>query len=95
MTPDNRAVKVNNLAKVCDWVDGQWIDEFGYGTLTWPAPKSQQKAEIDVRSGVILKFVLQSGTSVEEVSIDGYQSMIDRRINYLCWRYSDRINDRV
>ena len=83
MSPENRARKLLQLAKVCDWVDGMWINDHGYVILTWPPPKLNQLAEIDIRSGEVLRFVLQSGTLSNEVGADGYRSMIDRRINYL------------
>ena len=83
MTRENRADKIKRLAGVCDWVNGQWIDDYGYAILRWPAPKSSQLAEVDIRSGVIRRFVVQSGAIAEEVSADGYERLIDRRIYYL------------
>ena len=92
MTANNRAEKILQLAKVCDWVDGMRIDDQGYAILTWPAPKGKQFAEIDTRSGEILRFVLQSGTMTNEASVDGYKTMIDRRIAYLVHSHRERIH---
>ena len=91
MTNENRAVKILQLAKVCKWVDGQGIDDYGTATLLWPLPKDRQYATIDIKDGKVVRYVHQTGSAIEEVHPDTHIGTIDRRINYLKDRYREAI----
>lgn len=100
MQKDTRALKLGCLAKCTDYVnlcdDKEDMDgnHQALWVLLWPMPKLNQIAVVNCIDGTIERFVLQSGTSTQEVDVDSWINLIDRRINYLWDRHRSEV-DRI
>ena len=79
MTNTLRAYKISKLMNSTEYLDqsrNRWI-------LRWPPPRDRQIAEIDNRSGQIIRYRQVTGNQTIECDPINWVSVIDRRINYL------------
>ena len=79
MTNTLRVYKITKLMNSTEYLDqssDRWI-------LRWPPPRDRQIAEIDNRSGQIIRYRQVTGNQTIECDPINWVSVIDRRINYL------------
>ena len=90
MTNTLRAYKLSKLESKSNYIhhinnetnDDRW-------TLRWPSPRDRQTAEIDVKSGKIIRYTHINGTEAIDCDPVSWVSTIDRRINYL-WQQTKK-----